>query len=373
MELDPADVATAAAALLGHVVTEVSWRAEPVDPDLRIHSATEGVVRVVGMADGERFSLVVKAIRRGFDPDPGALWVSGLEPAHRNYWKREWLAYSTGLLAGLPGRLRAARCLHATEPSHTSAWIWLEDVAGRPGRDWDDTDYERAAHDLGTTQGAYATGAAALPDADWLAHEWLRGWVETTARFADVVADDSAWRDERVAPLRPLRSPVEALWAAREELLAVSEAAPATIAHYDFWPANLVAGDDGRTVAIDWSQVGVGNLAQDLDQLTLDPVWMQVRPDGDLDALERHVLAGYLAGLHDAGLTVSASEVRRCYAAAAAVRYAFLTGAQAEALGRPDEVVAREARWRRPYADLMADRARVVERAVSLGHEVLGG
>ena len=119
-----------------------------------------------------------------------------------------------------------------------------------------------------------------------------------------------------------LRPRVRELWNAREQLLTIVESAPQTVVHCDFWPTNLIAADDGTTVALDWSQVGIGSIAQDLDQLTLDPVWMHVLPDASLDALEAHVLPGYLSGLRSSGVDVDEASLRRWYAAAAAVHYA---------------------------------------------------
>ena len=115
-----------------------SYAVEAIDPHLRLHSVTGGVYRV----HGEGFSLVIKVVRNGNDADPDGLWVSGALPSHRNYWKREWLAYSSGMLDTLPGELRAPRTLLATEPAEDECWIWMEDVEGRPGAEWELDDYD---------------------------------------------------------------------------------------------------------------------------------------------------------------------------------------------------------------------------------------
>jgi Ser/Thr protein kinase RdoA (MazF antagonist) len=245
----------------------------------------------------------------------------------------------------------------------------MEDVEGREGTSWPVADYESAAFDLGTTQAAYATGRSVLPEHDWLARGWLRAWVEALSHRIRTLDDDSGWADEDLAPLAALRPRVRALWAAREELLAIVESAPQTIVHCDLWPTNLIAADDGTTVAIDWSQVGVGAIAQDLDQVILDPVWMQVLPDGDLDALETHVLRGYVSGLRTSGLDADETEVRRAFAAAASVHYAPML---ATATGPDRDPATLERRWGRPFAAIAADRARVIERALDLGESVLG-
>jgi hypothetical protein len=352
--------------IVGRRVT--SYLVTPIDPQLRLHSVTGGVFRV----HGDGFSLVAKVVRRGLDEDPGALWVAGGEPSHRNYWKREWIAFDSGLLSSLPGRLRAPRLLLTTEPAEDECWIWMEDIAGRHGASLTLGDYRRIAADLGTTQGAYAAGSAVLPEDAWLSREWLRGWVSVCARYADAVADDERWQDERLAAYLPLRDRISALWTRREDLLAVVESAPPTLVHCDFWPTNLFVTEADESVAIDWSQIGIGRVAQDLDQMTLDPVWMQVRPDGSLDDLEQAVLAGYADGLQSSGCAVDAVELRRWYAAAAAAHYPWMAGVEAVRAADDGEVAASERRFGRPLQELSADRARVVRRAVELGEWVLG-
>jgi hypothetical protein len=357
LAIDLGDLARA----LGRQVS--SYDVEPIDPHLRFHSVTGGVHRVRAGDD----TLVVKIVRHGVDDDPGDLWVAGDEASHRNYWKREWLAFDSGLLGHLPGRLRAPRTLLTTQPDDTECWIWMEDVRGRTGARLTLDDYAAVAFDLGTTQGAFAVGRAALPDDEWLSRRWLRGWTDACSRLVDALAADDALRDERVASLRPLRDRVLGLWQRREELLAIVDDAPNTLVHCDFWPTNVYAGDDGTTIAVDWSQVGIGGIAQDLDQITLDTVWMQVRPDESLDVLEQQILPAYAAGLRDSGFDTDPDELRRWYAAAAAAHYSWMAGMQVVRAGQPEQVLAHESRFGRTFADLVADRARVIERAVELG------
>jgi hypothetical protein len=344
-----------------------SYAVEAIDPHLRIHSVTGGVYRVT--ADDE--SLVIKVVRHGEDDDPGGLWVSGDDPAHRNYWKREWLAFDSGLLGALPGDLRAPRTLLTTAPSDDECWIWMEDVRGRTGAAMELGDYEQIGRHLGTTQGAFAAGRVALPTYEWLSRNWLRGWIEANERNAAVIVDDAAWADPVLDAMRPLRRRALDVWEGRETLLAVVESAPQTVVHCDFWPMNLIVTDDASTYAIDWSQVGIGAVAQDVDQMTLDPVWMQVRPDTDPRQLERLVLNAYIDGLVDAGFEVNGQDVWQWYAAAAGVHYVPMLGFQATIAADPEKVRAAEQRHGRRFADFVASRARVIERAVELGERAL--
>src|SRR3954451_5592806 len=361
LDLDPADLSRA----VGRPVT--TYDVQPIDPHLRIHSVTGGVYRV----SGEGFSLVVKVVRHGTGATRDGLWGADAEETGRNYWKREWLAFDSGLLASLPGRLRAPHCLLTTQHGDDDCWVWMEDVRGRHHRDLQLEDYGVIAEALGTTQGAYAAGAARLPSDTWLSRSWLRGWVHTCAGLVDALRDDDRWADDRLRGLRELRPRVLALWDDRETLLSVSEGAPATLTHWDIWPSNLYVAATNDCVAIDWSQVGIGAVGQDLDQLTLDTVWMQVRPDEPVERLERLVLDGYQRGLHESGLDVSAGELRHWYAASAAVRYAWMAGGQADILSDPDLLHGQEQRFGRPYDDVLVAKTRVIEHAVPLGEWAL--
>lgn len=347
-----------------------TYTVEPVDPHLRVHSVTGGVYRV--RAAGR--SAVLKVVRHGDGATADGLWGADADVGARNYWKREWLAFASGLLDGLPGRLRAPRTLLASEPAADECWIWMEDVAGRTGRALGTADLRAAAAALGSTQGAYAAGTAPLPDEPWLSRNWLRGWVEVcAANFVPSLLDETApgWDDPRVGTGRALRAEAAALWHRHEDLLRIAESAPLTLAHWDFWPANVIV-DGARVVAIDWSQVGLSGLTHDLDQLTLDPVWMQVLPDADLDELEGAVLDGYLAGLAEAGYDIAPEQVRRWYAAAAAARYTWLIGGQPRLAIDPAAVAEQERRLGRPFVAIAEAKARVVRRAIDLGTWALG-
>jgi hypothetical protein len=359
IELPGDDVARA----FGHPVS--SYDVAAIDPHLRIHSVTGGVYRV---RTGNE-SLVVKVVRHGTDSTPDQLWQSGSEETHRNYWKREWLAFDSGLLASLPGQLRAPRPALTTQPSDDECWIWMEDIGGRTGSALELKDYPRIAHALGTTQGAYASGDVRLPDQAWLSRNWLRGWVDVCAQFVDTIRDDNRWHDARLASLLPLRSRVIDLWDRREELFAIADEPPLTVAHWDFWPMNVHVDED--VVAIDWSQIGLSGITHDLDQLTIDTVWMHIRPDESLDVLEDLILPAYLEGLRESGCEVDAEQLHRWYAAAAALRYAWLGGGQADLVEDADRVQFQERRFGRDITTITATKARAMTHALTLGERAL--
>jgi len=77
------------------------------------------------------------------------------EPSAWDYPAREGLAYSSGLLAALPGGLAAPRCLAVeTQPDGTS-WLWLEAVTDAHPGPWPLERYVWVARELGRFNGAY--------------------------------------------------------------------------------------------------------------------------------------------------------------------------------------------------------------------------
>ena len=91
-------------------------------------SASSGIWRVRA---GDR-SAILKLVAHSTEGHVN--WISGEEPSHWFYWRREVLAYESGLLATLPGDLRAPVCHLVAERDDGSVALWLEDLR-RPSRD----------------------------------------------------------------------------------------------------------------------------------------------------------------------------------------------------------------------------------------------
>lgn len=125
----------------------LGWRRAPIAYDVYLPHRT--LVRFSGMADvaaaAVPWSIVLKRMR----PPRG-----GKETGDEG-WKREALAYRSGLLADLPGSLRAARALRVTDDAEGSVWLWLGDVGDHFGHDWPLSQYGRVARHLGQFNGAY--------------------------------------------------------------------------------------------------------------------------------------------------------------------------------------------------------------------------
>ena len=234
--------------------------------------------RVAGTAaaQGETlsWSLVLKVLR----PAGG-----DTEPSSPTYWKREVLAYQSGLLAALPGGVAAPRCFGVRETADASAWLWLEDVADTGDARWPLSCYRTAAYLLGKFNGASFTDTALLA-APWLSRGWLADWaahflVEPAALTR--VLDHQLVR--RVCP-RPIAARLLPLMTDYATFLAVLDRLPQTFCHHDAWRRNLFLRQDhaghAQAVLIDWADAGRGALGQELAAFIWAPVL-----SGELDAV----------------------------------------------------------------------------------------
>ena len=104
------------------------------------------------------WSLILKIIRSPDGHD---------DPAALNYWKREALAYQSGLLDQLPDVICAPRCFGIVEPSGSEVWLWLEEIMDELSGRWSLDQYGTAARQLGLFN------AAGLGKQSQLTQPWL--------------------------------------------------------------------------------------------------------------------------------------------------------------------------------------------------------
>jgi hypothetical protein len=321
--LDPATLELLVRDLLGAPTAVVAedWSRRPLGG-----GAGEGLglFRVTGSAHvgsaSLPWALVLKVCTAAGETDPGA-W---------DYPAREGLAYSSDLLAALPGGLTAPRCLAVeTQPDGTS-WLWLEAVTDEHPGPWPLDRYSRVACHLGRFNGAYLAGVP-LPDQPWLSWGWLRSVVEASG---PALADLERLADSGGPPLlRQLYPPpiiveLGRLWEERERFLAALDRLPRTFCHQDAFRRNLLirAGPKAEEiVAVDWAYSGHGAVGEELVPLVLGSLAF-FEAEGiaprDLDAA---CFSGYVAGLRDAGWAGDERLVRLGVTAAAALRYTIGT------------------------------------------------
>jgi hypothetical protein len=249
------------------------------------------------------WSLVLKVLR---PPTPGKhnAWME-LDERHLLYWRREALAYESGLLTALPSALAAPHCYRLEEHPDGSVWLWLEELRADDGRTWQPADYVVAARNLGRFGGAYATGHP-LPDYPWFCGDQPAGWFGRFATNTAAALDSASWSHPLIRSACPvsLVDRLRRLVADREVFRQGLARLPLVLCHHDTLPRNLFSRQrDGRevTVAVDWASVGTGQLGADWGMLLGGGMFF-----GDLDPAvaareELAIFDGYLAGLRDAG------------------------------------------------------------------------
>ncbi|MEU8076271.1 phosphotransferase [Catellatospora citrea] len=256
--IPPAVLAEAA----GGPATLLTVEARPLGGD---GAATAAVTLLAGTLRHGREERTFSLVRKQFQPLAQGRHAAGShDERHWAYWRREPLAYASGLLPTGPG-LAAPRCLGVTADA-----VYLAHVAGPP------EDPRTAVHRL-----AHWQSRTELPDVPWLAGHQLA---------QRIAVSELDWTAVDALPQ------AAAIWSRRHELLAELDAVPPVLSHGDFHRDQVVAGGD-RTVVLDWGTLGVAPAGADVAHLALSTL------DGSL-------VDGYLAA---AGTRLDQGAVRRGY------------------------------------------------------------
>jgi hypothetical protein len=287
------------------------------------NAATGGIWRVRGTAG----SAILKAARLPARGDRDWAFATSDEPDHWNYWRREAVAYESGLAASAyaSGGIAAPAMLEVNARADVGVELWLADVAGTAGWDWPVPRLARFAYELGVAQ---AHWAGRVPDLAWLSRRWLAQYLaEGPPRLARVADEDwdhlsvAVWPAEVRRKLRRLQSGY-----GRQAVIAA--AAERTLCHLDVWPANLI-DDDGTSVLFDWSFTGDGAVGEDVSNLIIDSCTDGLMDVALLPEIAETATDGYLRGLGDGGWTGSADAVRTTIAACGAAKYSWFAPAVA--------------------------------------------
>lgn len=285
------------------------------------------------------------------------------EVEYWSYWRREALVYRAGLPADLTGDLIAPRCFDVVEWPGNVVWLWLEDLTDSVAAAWSVERYALAAHHLGGFNGRYLAGEP-LPAHPWLSHAWLRSRTAALDARLGLVRRAETWAHPliRRAFPTPVADRLLRLGGERDAFLQALARLPQTLCHLDAWRGNLFARRDpeGReqTVAIDWAFAGLAAVGEELAPLVwVAPLEFLIAP-GDVARLEEGALAGYLAGLRDAGWRGDPQLVRQGYLIHAVLQYGPVPEALALALDE-GEHAALERRHGRPIGELVERAAAV--------------
>jgi hypothetical protein len=299
-------------------VGDVVLAAEPLRHGLA-NAATAGIWRVRGPAG----SAILKAARRPAGDGPARAFPTSDEPGHWNYWRREALAYQTGLAATAyaDSGIAAPELLEAATRADGGIDLWVSDVAGAAGWDWPVPRLGRFAYELGVSQARWAGRVPGLP---WLSRRWLAQYLaEGPPRVTQVT--DADWDHPVLAAAWPagLRQRLRRLHADHDRLLAHAAGAERTLCHLDVWPANLI-DSGGTSVLLDWSFTGDGAVGEDISNLIIDSCADGLMDIALLPEIAASATDGYLRGLRDGGWTGSADAVLATIAACGAAKYSWL-------------------------------------------------
>jgi hypothetical protein len=279
------------------------------------NAATGGIWLVRGTAS----SAVLKIAKRPTDPPSGtAAWPTSDDPGHWNYWRREPLAYTTGVTSAYADAgILAPSLLDVSDLPDGSTALWLGEADGEPGTSWTPAAFGEFARRLGAAQ---ATWAGRVPPQPWLSRRWLAAYLARTPVWVRWEVD---W-DHPLGKVWPswVRERLARLWSGRNEQLARAEQAPKTLAHLDVWIMNLFSASAGYTL-LDWAFVGEGGLGEDPANLIVDSVTDGYLPVALLPEIDAAVTEGYLAGLRDGGYTGSLDRIRQAIRAYGAAKYAW--------------------------------------------------
>jgi hypothetical protein len=340
---------------------------------INTETANLGLYRFQGLARvgtaAQPWSVILKAVQAPLNEENPHSW---------NYHRREILAYQQGLLADLPGSVRAPRCLAITEYSQSICWLWLEDISASTERMWSLEEYRLAAHHLGQFNGAYLTDRV-LPEQTWLSRDWLRGWLEFYDKGCretlELVRDSSFWEHPllRSAFPRPIVNDVLRLWEHHERLLTALHQLPQTFCHMDAYRPNLfLRGSpqgDTELVAIDWVFAGTGAVGEEIANLfAASLIWFEFEAD-QAEALDHAIFSRYLTGLRAAGWQGDERLVRLGYCSACALRWGVVGLWWLHALKHPDEQAEFETHWKRPMEDLVHQWAKTAYHVLELAKE----
>jgi hypothetical protein len=363
--LDDKEVARVASAVLERPLEGPARARWDFLGDAAAAGATGGLWRVSAAEDApDRWSFVLKTVHHS--EGGHQYWLTSAEEDDPYYWKREALAYTTGLVHSLPGRLRGARCYVAFERGPERVDLALEDLLS-PASEWELERFRLAARHFGRAQGEL-TSRGEVPTDRWLSRRWFRAYVERRAPEIAPLSGLPDWIWEhplvREAFPEPFGDETLRIWDERKRMLDLLERLPQTLDHLDAWPRNLFSVEraDGEpdTVAIDWAYVGIGALGEDAGNLVPDSMLDYHVHSDHAHELHRLVLDGYLEGLAEGGWHGDERMPRFALAATASLKYVWMTpwlvhrALDAERLGQLEE------RFGLPGPELLRRRGQVM-------------
>jgi hypothetical protein len=264
-----------------------------------------GVFRLVGSAKaaGQLYpwSVIVKVFRGS--KSTGNPNDTSHIPSAWNYWKREILAYRSGILSQLSGNLVAPRCYGIRQHPHDEWRMWLEDIQETP-KTWTFEHHGLAARHLGEFNGLYLAGHGLPEEQPWLyrgrAHDWTAFVAPMFEGFQQYARSASGQRWLTEHSIKRM----ERLLTRRQALLALLDELPVCLCHHDAFRRNLMRREglnaEAKTVAIDWSMIGYGGVGEEIGITTAVGLSFLEVPADQANQMDQVTFNAYVAGLRDA-------------------------------------------------------------------------
>jgi len=288
------------------------WNIQQLHGGMELDSS---ICRVRGQATAGGETLPWSLIRKSVKPAP-----QSADPAGIWYWKREALAYQSGLLHSLPGgNLTAPACYAVHEEPDGSLHLWLEDIQDDVGSPWPLEQYARVARHLGQFNGAYLCGQS-LPSNTCITHDWLRMYVDHADDSVEFIRKNPNHPIIRHLFPGPALAQVLAIWDEHKRILDTLDGLPQVFCHQDAFKRNLFARG-GKTIAIDWGYAGIAPVGAELVALIAGSIGFWEIPAEKVMEMERLCFEAYLQGLAEAGWKGDPRLVRKGYRLTLLLRY----------------------------------------------------
>ena len=278
---------------------------------------TTKIMRFSGNAQDENttrpWSLILKIIRPADEGD---------EPTSLRYWKREALAFQTGLLDDLPGNIRAPRCYAVIERPEHEVWLWMEEVVDETKGAWSLEQYGLVAQHVGEFNGFFFENNSKVSH-PWMIKNQLRAWLgkEPPIIPPEILSHPLV---NRLYP-PDIYEWMQNVWAEHIHWLDILERQPKTLSHLDVFRRNAFIRRDSQnhlqTVLIDWAFIGSAALGEEIAALVSGSINFLEFDSRQIQSLDQIVYDGYLEGLQSTGWRGNPRAVRFAYAVGSILKF----------------------------------------------------
>jgi len=372
--LASADLQAIVAQILDHPTVKIlDWQIKKLTGGAAEYTGRGlGIYRLTGLANYDDLNAPWSVILKVSGPSDNA---SNNDPTMPEYWKREVLAYQSGVLKHLPDGVIAPHCYAIQELSDGKCRLWLEDIhEDQPS--WTMEQHELVARHLGQFNGTYLAGHPLPEYESWMLPGRTHQWVEMNPpdkeyllRFSETDLG-SRWLSEQSIER------IVALWEMRQPLLAALDRLPTCFCHHDAFRRNMMLrkteSGTTETVAIDWSYTGYGKVGQEIGITTATNLFFMEIAAKHAKELDNTIFRGYCAGLRDAGWQGDLQLARFGYTVTAALTSGVaFTVIIANIMNEPAGIAMGEVIIGHPTDDIMKQYGELQPFLLDLGDEAL--